>query len=52
MGHNGGKPEVKGAPVSKQYDELPDDVEELEKMQFDLKTQVRSCNSRLTCAKR
>lgn len=41
LGHNGGAPEEKGAPVSKRYDELPDDVEELEKMHSDLKAQVR-----------
>ena len=41
LGHNGGAPEEKGAPVSKRYDELPDGVEELEKMQSDLKAQVR-----------
>lgn len=41
LGHNEGAPEEKGAPVSKRYDELPDDVEELEKMQSDLKAQVR-----------
>lgn len=41
LGHNEGAPEEKGVPVSKRYDELPDDVEELEKMQSDLKAQVR-----------
>ena len=41
LGHNGKPPEEKGAPVSKPYDELPDDIEELEKMQSDLKAQVR-----------
>lgn len=41
LGHNGGAPEEKGAPVSKRYDELPNDVEELKKMQSDLKAQVR-----------
>ena len=41
LGHNGGVPEEKGAPVSKRYDELPNDVEELKKMQSDLKAQVR-----------
>lgn len=41
LGHNEGAPEEKGAPVRKRYDELPDDVEELEKMQSDLKAQVR-----------
>ena len=39
-GHNGGAPEEKGAPVGRRYDELPDDVEELEKMHSDLKAQV------------
>lgn len=41
LGHNGGAPEEKGAPVSRRHDELPDDVEGLEKMHSDLKTQVR-----------
>ena len=41
MGHNEGVPEEKGAPVSKRYDELPDGGGELEKMQSDLKAQVR-----------
>ena len=41
LGHNGGAPEEKGAPVSRRYDELPNDVEELKKMQSDLKAQVR-----------
>ena len=41
LGHNEGAPEEKGAPVSKRYDELPDDVEELEEIQSDLKAQVR-----------
>ena len=41
LGHNEGAPEEKGAPVRKRYDELPDDIEELEKMQSDLKAQVR-----------
>ena len=41
LGHNGGAPEEKGAPVSKRYDELPNGVEELKKMQSDLKAQVR-----------
>ena len=41
LGHNGGAPEEKGAPARKRYDELPDDVEELEKMQSDLKAQVK-----------
>ena len=41
LGHNGGAPEEKGAPVSKRYDELPNDVEKLEKTQSDLKAQIR-----------
>lgn len=41
LGRNGGAPEEKGAPVGGRYDELPDDVEELEKMHSDLKAQVR-----------
>lgn len=40
-GHDGGAPEEKGAPVGRRYDELPDDVEELEKMHSDLKAQAR-----------
>ena len=47
MGHNEGAPEEKGVPVSERYDELPDDVEELEEMQSDLKSQVRKL--RLKC---
>ena len=41
LGHNGKPPEEKGAPVSKPSNELPDGVEELEKMQSDLKAQAR-----------
>ena len=40
-GHDEGAPEEKGAPVSRRHDELPDDVEGLEKMQSDLKSQAR-----------
>ena len=40
LGHNEGAPEEKGAPASKRHDELPDGVEELEKMQSDLKARV------------
>ena len=40
LGHNEGAPEEKGAPVRKRYDELPDDIEELEKMQSELKARV------------
>ena len=36
-----GRPKRKAPPVRKRYDELPDDIEGLEKMQSDLKTQVR-----------
>ena len=39
-GHDGGAPEEKGAPVGRRHDELPDDVEELERMHSDLKAQV------------
>ena len=46
LGHNGGAPEEKGAPVSKRYDELPNGVEELKKMQSDLKAQVREAAAR------
>ncbi|WP_130812076.1 IS3 family transposase [Olsenella sp. Marseille-P4559] len=41
LGHNEGNPEEKGVPVSKPYDDLPDDIRELERMQSDLKAQVR-----------
>ena len=41
MGHDEGVPEEKGAPVRKRHDGLPDDVEGLERMQSDLKAQVR-----------
>lgn len=40
-GHDGGAPEEKGAPVGRRHDELPNDVEELEKMRSDLKAQAR-----------
>ncbi len=36
-----GRLKRKGFPVSKRYDELPNGVEELKKMQSDLKAQVR-----------
>ena len=41
LGHDEGASEEKGAPVRKRHDELPDDVEELERMQSDLKARVR-----------
>lgn len=41
LGHDEGAPEEKGAPVRKRHDELPDDIEELKRMQSDLKAQVR-----------
>jgi transposase InsO family protein/transposase-like protein len=41
LGHNDGETEEKGVPVSKPYDDLPDDVEELKRMQSDLRAQVR-----------
>lgn len=41
LGHNEGNPEEKGVPVSKPYDDLPDGIRELERMQPDLRAQVR-----------
>lgn len=43
LGHNGGdeKPREKGAPVSKEYDDLPDDVEALQDMLREAKTRLR-----------
>ena len=41
MGDNGGDPEEKGVPVSKEYDELPDDIEKLQEMLREAKMQLR-----------
>jgi transposase-like protein len=41
MGDNGGEPETKGEPVSKEYDDLPDDVEVLQDMLREAKMQLR-----------
>ena len=41
IGDNGGEPEEKGAPVSKEYDDLPDDVEQLQDMLREAKMQLR-----------
>ena len=41
MGDNGGEPERKGEPVSKEYDDLPDDVEVLQDMLRETKMQLR-----------
>ena len=41
MGDNGGKPEKKGEPVSKEYDDLPDDIEVLQDMLREAKMQLR-----------
>ena len=41
MGDNGGEPERKGEPVSKRFDDLPDDVEVLQDMLREAKTQLR-----------
>ena len=41
MGDNGGEPEKKGEPVSKEYDDLPDDVGELQDMLREAKMQLR-----------
>ena len=41
MGDNGGEPEKKGEPVSKEYDDLPDDVEVLQDMLRETKMQLR-----------
>lgn len=40
--HNGEKPAERGTPVSKPYDDLPDDIEELSAMIGDLKKQARA----------
>ena len=41
MGDNGGEPEKKGEPVSKEFDDLPDDVETLQDMLREAKVQLR-----------
>ena len=41
MGDNGGEPETKGEPVSKEYDDLPDDIEVLQDMLREAKLQLR-----------
>jgi transposase-like protein len=41
MGDNGGEPETKGGPVSREYDDLPDDIEVLQDMLREAKMQLR-----------
>lgn len=41
MGDNGGDPEKKGVPVSREYDDLPDDIEALRDMLREAKMQLR-----------
>ena len=41
MGDNGGDPEEKDVPVSKEFDDLPDDVEQLQGMLREAKMQLR-----------
>ena len=41
IGDNGGEPEKKGEPVSKEYDDLPDDIEVLQDMLREAKMQLR-----------
>lgn len=41
IGDNGGEPEEESVPVSKEYDDLPDDVEVLQDMLREAKTQLR-----------
>ena len=41
MGDNSGKPEEKGEPVSKEFDDLPDDIEVLQDMLREAKVQLR-----------
>lgn len=41
MGDNGEEPEEKGVPVSKEFDDLPDDVEQLQDMLREAKMQLR-----------
>ena len=42
MGDNGGEPEKKGEPVSKEYDDLPDDIGQLHDMLRETKMQLRA----------
>ena len=42
MGDNGGEPEKKGEPVSKEYDDLPDDIGQLQDMLREAKMQLRA----------
>ena len=41
MGDNVGDTEEKGVPVSKEYDDLPDDIEVLQDMLREAKMQLR-----------
>ena len=41
MGDNNGGPEKKGEPVSKEFDDLPDDIEQLQDMLREAKVQLR-----------
>lgn len=41
IGDNGGEPEKRGGPVSKEADDLPDDIETLQDMLREAKTQLR-----------
>lgn len=41
MGDNGGDPEKKGVPVSREYDDLPDDIEVLQDMLREAKMRLR-----------
>ena len=41
MGDNDGGPEKKGEPVSKEFDDLPDDIEQLQDMLREAKMQLR-----------
>ena len=41
IGDNGGEAEEKGAPVSKEFDDLPDDIETLQDMLREAKMQLR-----------
>lgn len=41
MGDNGGEPETKGEPVSKEFDDPPDDIEVLQDMLREAKMQLR-----------
>ncbi len=41
IGDNGGEPERKGEPVSKEFDDLPDDIEILQDMLREAKLQLR-----------